>query len=403
MTSLLKNIFSFLLKESESFSGSISNLSNDNLLPQMSTISPPNNELSSKSDCARKASWILGKVFKYLDQEIVLFLKNLSRKERNNYLFKGFIIQLCRLVIAFEKRGHQIIKNNSHWKQVYYDFLYHEIIKEDRILVEDPRNKNKIINDHIGLPANFKINNASLQGKMNLKSNYDSLGNRGMILDNDDDEEISPKENVLNELDKHHKDSDSESDSDSDSESDEELLLNYRFGKTNGILNPKPLKMNDKDYSGYDSGTGMGVDLTSELPDEEINSFKKTPTEDLYTIVNDWNVYSSNKIKTSSKNPVINKYTSLKNLSKSLNKESDLKYKANEIINNLSNDKESENLQRHQITRSDNKIYGLYGSLTRRFQIKKNFESSQNKPNNKLEKFYDSANLNKQSDIQVER
>ena len=378
LTSLLKNIFSSLLKESESFSDSLSNKNTENMLPQMSTISPPNNDFSSKAFSKKKAAWILGEGLKSLHQDLVCFLMKLSNKEKNKFLFKGFVIQICRLVLSFDKRGHKIVKNNSHWKQLYYDFLFQEIKKEDRILVEDPKNKASPFNDHIGLPPNFKINNASLQGKMNLQSNYDSLGNQGMIMEDDDKEEESPKQNVLEDLNKHHRDSDSDSESESDSDSDEELLQNYSFGRSSGFLGTKRLTEEDNDYSGYDSGVGKGVDLTEEVEKE----FTKSDDPiDLYQSVNDWNIYGQGSWKALGKNleeEPQRKYTSLKNVK-------------SEVVNN--EDQDSDNLQRHQITRSENKKYGLYGSLTRRFQIKKKLNSNKKNPNINLEKFYDSANI----------
>ena len=380
LTSLLKNIFSFLLKESESYSDSISNKHTENMLPQMSTISPPNNDSSSKAFTAKKAAWILGEGLKSLHENLVCFLMKLNNKQKNKFLFKGFVIQICRLVLPFDKRGHRIVKNNSHWKQVYYDFLFQEMKKEDRILVEDPKNKNSLFNDHIGLPPNFKINNASLQGKMNLQSNYDSLGNQGMILEDNDDEEESPKQNVLEDLNKHHRDSDSDSDSESDS--DEELLQNYSFGRSGGILGPKILQKEDQDFSGYDSGVGKGVDLTQEIEKEFTKS--DTPEMDLYKSVNDWNIYGQGSWKALGEDlqqvDSQRKYTSLKNVK-------------SEVVNNLNEDKDSDNLQRHQITRSENKKYGLYGSLTRRFQIKNKNDSNKKNSNIKLEKYYNSGNL----------
>jgi len=389
--SLLKNILSFLLKESETFQGTLSSATNDNMLPQMSNFSPPNNEVSSKKiDSARRCSRILTNTLDYLNKEIVIFWRNLSKKEKNQFLFKGFIIQLCRIILPFEKRGHQIVKDNSNWKEIYYDFLFHEIKKEDRILIEDPKNVNNDFDDNLRLPANFKFNNASLQGKMNIQpSNYDSIGNQGMILEDDDDEDEeneTPKQDVLRDLNLHHQDSDS--DSDSDSEDDEALLKNYSFGKSGAFLLPKKMKADDKDYRGYDSGVGKGVDLTNTL-DKDTSSFKKSDSNDIYDIVNDWNIYGQGSWKALgddlSKIVSSKKYGSVK--------------KQDDIINQDQDEIE----QRHKISRKDNKKYGLYGSLTRRFQIKQKKSKKEIKSNPKLESFYNSGSSLGKSQVPVER
>ena len=384
LSSLLKSILSFLLKESEGFQGSASASQNDNLLPQMSNFSPPNNEVSSKMDSMKRCSQILRDTLEYLNKGIVMFLKGLSARERNNFLFKGFILQICRIIIPFEKRGHQVVKDSADWKQMYYNFLFHELKKEDRILVEDPRQTHKISEDNIRLPSNFKFNNSSLQEKMNLKSNYDSLGNQGMIEDiEDEEEEEVPKESLLKELDAHHKDSDS-----SDSDSDEDLLKNYSFGKPGELLLPKKLDQDDNDFRGYDSGTGKGVDFAKD-PVEDA-TFTKSNNKDIYSIVNDWNIYAQGSWKGLGDD--LQDETPLKQYS-SVNKEG--------LVSN-SLDSESENLQRHKISRKDNKKYGLYGSLTRRFQIQKKErrETKEVKDSESdLKSFYNSGNQSNQSKI----
>ena len=383
LASLLKNILSFLLKESESYQGTVTS-QNDNMLPQMSNFSPPNNEISSRIDTARKCSRILNDTFEYLNKELVMFWKKLSKKEKNQNLFKGFIIQLCRIILSFEKRGHQVVKDNSNWKLIYYDFLFHEVKKEDRVLVEDPKNKVNEFDDNMRLPVNFKFNNASLQGKMNLQSNYDSLGNQGMILDDDDEEDESPKQNVLKDLDEHHKNSDSDSDSDSDN--DEDLLKNYSFGKSGGLLLPKKISREDNDYSGYDSGVGKGVDFTNDNL-EDTSSFKKSQNQDFYDIVNDWNIYGQGSWKALGED--LSKVASTK-------KYGSVKKKDDVIINQDNED------QRHQISRKDNKKYGLYGSLTRRFQIRNKTQSNKEMKVN-MESFYNSGNALGKSTVQVDR
>lgn len=390
LSSLLKNILAFLLKESESFKGDSKGGANDNMLHQMSNFSPPNNEVSAKMDTARRCSQILNETFEYVNREVVDFLKELSPREKNRFLFKGFIIQICRIIIPFEKRGHQVVKNSSHWKQIYYNFLFHELKKEDRVLVEDPRNRNQVLSDNMRLPSNFKFNNSSLQGKMNLKSNYDSLGNNDIILkeEEDDDADDQLKQDVLDDFDTCGKDSDTDSDSESDS--DEDLLKNYSFGKPGELMIPKKLSEEDQDYRGFDSGMGKGVDF-SEINLQTESTFTKSSTEDIYAMVNDWNIYAQGSWKGLGKDlqeqPKLKQYSSVS--------------KTESLVSNTS-DPESENLQRHKISRKENKKYGLYGSLTRRFQIRNKPAKEPNladQLNENLTSFYNSGNPNNQSQI----
>jgi hypothetical protein len=398
----MKNILSFILKESESVQNVPCETTNKNMLPQMSNFSPPNNEMFPKFESGKKSSLILKNVLKYLHEEIVVFYNNLSRRDKNKFLFKGFIIQLCRLFVPFKDRNHPVLTNNMHWKQLFQDFIYHEIKKEDKVLVEDPRKKDYELDSSIGLPANFKINDASLQGKMNLNTNYDSVGNQGMILDDDDDdddEEDSPKKPILSDLSKHKKFSDSDSDSDSDSESDEDLLQTYTFGRKGDLLKPKVMNQVDADFSGYDSGVGKGVDLTEELEEAKGSTFTKEKRKSAYDLVNDWNIYGQGSWKALGEElddtVDMKKYSSVKNTTCK-------KGKTHEIVSN-SMDDESDNLQRHQITRKENKKYGLYGSLTRRFQITKKSVPISKTMNPMLNQFYDSANPYKKEGNSVKR
>ena len=388
LTGLLKSIFSFLLKESESPHGESQGKLNNNLLPEMGGVSPPNADLSPKKQSSKKATYLLKEALEYLHEHIVLFLKNLPQKQRGHFLFRGFVTQLCRLVHSFEKRGHPVVKNSHHWKEIYYNFLFLEAKREDKVLVEDPNKKHDDFDNSIGLPPNFKINDASLQGKMNLQTNYDSLGNQGMILDDDDEELEDSSKPLLQELNKHKKNFDSDSDSESD-EDDEDLLQNYSFGKASTVLVPKKMESTDADFKGYDSGVGKGVDLTVDLSKSSDLAFTKSEKKNIYDLVNDWNIYGQGSWKALGKD-----LRQTQQPEKQPEKES-------EVVSNTDDD--ADNLQRHQFTRRDNKKYGLYGSLTRRFQVKNKLEPSRREPKISLENFYDSTNPLKGKQVKVDR
>lgn len=391
LSSLLKSILAFLLKESESYSRAAGN-ADANLLPQMSSFSPPNREASAKTDSARRCAQMLRETLEFLSEGVVGFLKGLGPREKNKFLFKGFVIQLCRIVIPFEKRGHPVVKDSAHWKDVYYNFLFHELKKEDCVLVEDPRQRGKTLEEDMRLPSNFKFNNASLQGKMNLRSNYDSLGTKNVVLDEEDEPEADePRKQVLQGFGRRAEDSDSDSDS---SESDEELLKQFSFGRPGDLCQPKTLESSEPDSRPYDSGTGQGVDFKAE-PAHKPGAFEKESAKDIYDIVNDWNIYAQGSWKGLGEEL---RESALQRRSAAGEKEKT--QATGEGPEGSSSDPECEGLQRHKISRKDNQKYGLYGSLTRRFQIKKKSSKGPKEARGESSSFYNSGAPGGQSPVE---
>lgn len=171
LSSILKSIISFLLKECESFSESELKLEAE--------------ENKSENPNPSESAKFLEEALTFISKDIISQYQALSRREKYRHLYKGFIIQLCRLIFQFEKRNHRFLKNLQCWRDIVNGFLFLEMKKEDRVLIEDPKNKLDKFKDNIALPHDFKFNDGALRGKMNLNfgSNYDSIGDRNIIID----------------------------------------------------------------------------------------------------------------------------------------------------------------------------------------------------------------------------
>ena len=385
LTTLVKDIFAFLLKECES-----------------DPISRRQIE-TSQYEKAERAEGFLKAGLRYLSRDLVDQYLLMSKKQRTKALYMGFVSQICRVMHAVEAKNHLSLKVDSEWQRICERFFNAEMLKEDQVLVEDPRQPLEDDDNLIDIPPDFKLSNQFMVNKNRRakKEDYDSLGTALKLK--------GPR--IVK---------DADSSSSSDDSSDEEALKQYKFvpkimarGGGN-LFQPKMMAQQDQDYAGYDSG---GIDaeqlLNEELELEQKRSWLKRDSNkedldenvDAYNLVNDWNIYGQGSWKTMSQilpvksqpqkeedQPQVKDSPKIliRSLSAPISEKPPQKLGDEKRFKEDEEEKDQDGgLERHSVTADENRKFGLYDSLTRRFQIKKKKRKKKKEPS--LENIYDSV------------
>lgn len=307
----------------------------------------------------------------------------------------GFVSQICRVMHSAEDKNHWSLKVDSEWQSIRENYFNAEMQKEDQVLVHDPRQPLDDEDDLIDIPPDFKLSNQFMVSKRNKKADYDSLGQALKLK--------GPR--IVKDA-----------DSSSEESSDDEALNKYKFipkvvnrGGGN-MFEPKKMMPQDEDYSGYNSGGFEAKDLLNDEPEHRLKlaGFRKENSDeeadqepeevDVYNLVNDWNIYGQGSWRKMSRELRVPVKSDEDNDSDSDSDRPELVRTQSAPVPSLEKltaskkfkeDEDDEGgLERHSVTPDENRKFGLYDSLTRRFQIKK---KKKKKKAPSLDNMYDSV------------
>lgn len=274
------------------------------------------------------------KIMTILYKDYFKWLSDLDKKQRNQYLFKGFLVKLGRFCKEYELKYKDCFSDSKNWDKIKKEFLDEEIAREDKVLVEDPKTKLDISDEIIFCPEKIQINTCFINNNLSKNQNFDSIENKEIMFDDDE--------------------SDDEDSDDDESKGEYEMdFRNLNNIKNEDMFEQKFIEEDSENI--YHSGFGKSIEIDENSKNK---LFSKSDGDDaqhnLFEVVNDWNIYGQGSWK------------DLIPSSKTDRSNQDLDVQIKKTL--------SEDVPRHPINQNDNKKYGLFYTLTKRFKVNKSIK-----------------------------